>query len=104
MKIVSLDIKIESMIWYEVIWRNLANEDSNFGSMFLELLFEPGKFATDWKKSMKIVSLDIKIESMIWYEVIWRNWRKRSGKGKGKGKRKVLGKQKKHFKSFRFAS
>ena len=117
MKRVSLDIKIESMIWYEVIWRNwrkgsgkedgrkktkkvllklsirelinlllenlleiekisleivsleknLANEDSDFGSMFLELLFEPGKFATDWKKSMKIVSLDIKIESMIWY-------------------------------------
>ena len=47
--------------------KNLANEDSDFGSMFLELLFEPGKFATDWKKSMKIVSLDIKIESMIWY-------------------------------------
>jgi hypothetical protein len=70
--------------------------------MFLELLFEPGKFATDWKKSMKIVSLDIKIESMIWYEVIWRNWRKRSGKGKGKTK--VLGKEKKHFKSFCFAS
>ena len=27
--------------------KNLANEDSDFGSMFLELLFEPGKFATD---------------------------------------------------------
>jgi hypothetical protein len=26
---------------------SFANEDSNFGSMFLELLFEPGKFATD---------------------------------------------------------
>ena len=27
--------------------KDLANEDSDFGSMFLELLFEPGKFATD---------------------------------------------------------
>ena len=68
--------------------KNLANEDSDFGSMFLELLFEPGKFATDWKKSMKIVSLDIKIESMIWYEVIWRNWRKGSGKDNGRKKEK----------------
>ena len=102
-------MKIESMIWYEVIWRNwnkrsgkkkrkmaeqnkkstfrafasrankpfagkfardwkkslkivsleknLANEDSDFGSMFLELLFEPGKFATDWKKSMKMIGI-----------------------------------------------
>ena len=68
--------------------KNFANKDSDFGSMFLELLFEPGKFATDWKKSMKIVSLDIKIESMIWYEVIWRNWRKGSGKEDGRKKEK----------------
>ena len=92
-------MKIESMIWYEVILRNrrkragkkktnMAEENKDFGSMFLELLFEPGKFATDWKKSMKIVSLDIKIESMIWYEVIWRNWRKGSGKEDGRKKEK----------------
>ena len=37
--------------------KNLANEDSDFGSMFLELLFEPGKFATDWKKSMKMIGI-----------------------------------------------
>ena len=37
--------------------KNFANKDSDFGSMFLELLFEPGKFATDWKKSMKMIGI-----------------------------------------------
>ena len=48
--------------------KNFANKDSDFGSMFLELLFEPGKFATDWNK----INENSLIRHQNWkYDLIW---------------------------------